>query len=314
MQVFESAEEFSGVHAACGVTIGKYDGIHLGHRAIIAELVLQCRALAVPAVVILSEPQPEEFFRGEEAPVRLSRFEDKVRHLAALGVDAVVKLRFDTAMSQTPAEEFIARVLVASLGARTVVVGHDFCFGRDRRGNVAMLTEHGARQGFTVSEVPALQIAGAAVSSTRVRSLLETGDCHGACSLLGNHYNISGEVITGRQLGRDLGFPTANVALEFSRLPLSGVFAVCVRHPGGISRGVANAGVRPTVEQTQRAHLETHLFCFDRDLYGSVIEVSFLHRLRGEQKFDSVTALQAQIANDVSEARAWFWKGEASVV
>jgi riboflavin kinase / FMN adenylyltransferase len=304
MYVFQSPVQLRQAFAQCVATIGKYDGMHLGHQRILDGLLSEAATCSLPAVVILSEPQPEEFFAGSEAPARLNHFQDKVRFLAQYGIDAVYMLQFDERLSQQEAEAFVRGFLVAGLGVRSVVVGDDFRFGCRRTGDIALLQLLGPELGFRVQAIGACCESGERVSSTLIRQYLQQGDCARAAALLGRPYSISGTVVQGRQLGRQIGVPTANMELQSPILPLGGVFAVKVSLPSGqVLAGVANVGYKPTVDETRIPSLEVHLFDFSGDLYGSVLQVEFLSKLRDEQKFAGLPQLLEQIHRDIALAR-----------
>lgn len=303
MQVFSSTTEARQSLGSCVATIGKYDGMHLGHQRILDELLQESQTLGLPAVVILSEPQPEEFFSGEQAPARLNPFDDKVRFLEGYGIDAVFLLAFDAACSRQHAGDFVQAFLVDGLGLRSLVVGDDFRFGRDRGGDIALLQRLAPELGFRMITVAPCRESGERVSSTLVRQYLEQGDCARVAQLLGRPYSIGGEVIRGRQLGRQIGVPTANIALARTTLPLRGVFAVQARVAGETFAGVANIGYKPTVTQESQPSLEVHLLDVERDLYGQHMEVRFLRKLRDERKFAGLDELKAQIQRDIDAAR-----------
>ncbi|MES2673277.1 MAG: bifunctional riboflavin kinase/FAD synthetase [Pseudomonadota bacterium] len=296
-------------HRNCVATIGSFDGVHLGHQAILQQLIDVARAQNLPTVVIVFEPQPHEFFAGDKAPARLMRLREKVSALWAAGVDRILCLRFNQELRGLSAEQFIDRVLVNGLGIKHLVVGDDFRFGCDRRGDFSLLTTRGSQLGFVVSDTQTLAIAGERVSSTRIRELLELGDFVQAAKLLGKPYSIHGRVVYGKQLGRQLGVPTANVDLRRYRSPLHGVFAVIAKFADGSSyQGVANIGVRPTLKKNgepgeKKPLLEVHLFNFSRDIYGAVIDVEFRHKLRDEKKFGSLDELKAQLQLDILQAQ-----------
>ena len=311
MQVIESIADYRREHAGCVATIGKYDGMHLGHQRILRRLLDEAGELELPALVILSEPQPEEYFAGDAAPPRLSPFWDKVEFLREFGVDLVFRLRFDRELSLCSAQRFVDDILVQGLGVRSLVVGDDFRFGRDRRGDIELLQRRGAAAGFRVQAVEGLCLGGRRVSSTLVRQRLQEGDFAAVREMLGRSYCLSGEVIRGRQLGRQLGVPTANLRLAGAGLPFTGVFAVSALFREHEFTGVANIGYRPTVSSHLTPSLEVHLFDFDADLYGASLKVCFLHKLRDERKFDGLEALKNQIALDLEQARAWFREREA---
>ncbi len=287
------------------VTIGNFDGLHLGHAAVIGAVVEDATRRDLPSCVISFEPLPEEYFAAAGAPARLMGLRAKYRQLARLGVDRLVVLRFDRRFSQMEPEAFVERVLVGGLGVRHLVVGDDFRFGRARRGDLALLCAAGERHGFEVSHTGTLSAGHARVSSTRIRELLAGGDLDGAAELLGRPYSICGRVARGQGLARKLGFPTANVGLGGLRPALSGVFAVHAGLDGSEHRGVANLGTRPTVDGT-RTVLEVQLFDFDRDIYGRRLAVVFRAKLRDERRFESLEALSEQVRRDAEAARAYF--------
>ena len=294
-------------HKGCVATIGSFDGVHLGHQAILQQLIQVARALNLPAVAIVFEPQPHEFFAGDKAPARLMRMREKLEALWAAGIDKVLCLHFNETLRNLSAEQFIDRVLVQGLAIKHLVVGDDFRFGCDRKGDFALLKTKGAEYGFAVTDTHTLEIDGARVSSTRIRHLLEAGNFEEAEKLLGKPYGIYGRVVYGKQLGRQLGVPTANVDLRRYRSPLHGVFAVtAIFIDGSEVQGVANIGVRPTVNGLRKPLLEVHLFNFSRSIYGAVIDVVFHHKLREEKKFNSLDELKAQLQNDIDEAKAFF--------
>ena len=294
-------------HKGCVATIGSFDGVHLGHQAILRQLIQVAREKNLPAVVIVFEPQPHEFFAGDKAPARLMRMREKLEALWSAGVDKVLCLHFNQELRSLSAEQFIDRVLVQGLAIKHLVVGDDFRFGCDRKGDFALLQIKGAELGFEVTDTHTLEIDGKRVSSTRIRHLLEAGDFAEAEKLLGKPYGINGRVVYGKQLGRQLGVPTANVDLRRYRSPLHGVFAVTAIFKDGTQvQGVANIGVRPTVNGLKKPLLEVHLFNFSRDIYGVVIDVVFRHKLRDEQKFASLDELKAQLQTDISQAKAFF--------
>lgn len=287
----------------CVAAIGNFDGLHLGHQAIIGRLLARGREERLPAAVVTFEPHPREYFAPAAAPARLMRLRDKAEMLAALGVDELRVLRFGTRLSQWDGKTFIDRVLVGAMGARRVVIGEGFRFGRGRGGDVALLADAGAAHGFGVDEVARYQVGGRAVSSTALREALAAGRMDEARALLGRDYRISGRVIAGARLGRRLGFPTANLALHRRVSPVAGIFAVRVtgrdlsRHPG-----VASVGTRPAVGGREWL-LEVHLFDWERDLYRQHLEVDFIERLRDELDYDDLGAMAEQMHRDAARAR-----------
>ena len=298
-------------HCGSVVTIGSFDGIHLGHRAILQQVTDKARELELPSVVMVFEPQPHEYFSRERAPARLTRLREKVKALFAAGIDRVLCLRFDQELRSLLAEDFVEQVLVQGLGVKHLVVGDDFRFGCDRRGDYAMLCEAGRENSFSVSDTATLARQGERISSTRIRQLLEQDQLALAEELLGRPFSIAGRVIYGKQLGRDIGAPTANVGLGRYRSPVHGVYTVNVRintdgFVGKMFSGVANVGVRPTLGGGQKPLLEVHVFDFAEDIYGECIEVIFRQKLRDEKKFNSLEALTAQIQQDIAEGRKFF--------
>lgn len=293
----------------CVATIGNFDGVHLGHQALLQRLRAEGVRRHLPTVVIVFEPHPQEFFaRGGDRPppARLLRLREKLERLHAAGVDAVQVLRFNETLSRMPAEQFISVWLEQRLKVRHLVIGDDFRFGYQRRGDFALLQ---AASGFSTEASATVLLDAERVSSTAIRQALATEQFDRAARMLGERYVLSGKVAHGDARGRLLGFPTANIRLHRAVLPLSGVYAVQVH---GVAErplpGVANIGNRPTVGGKE-PRCETHLFDFAGDLYGKRIQVEPLHKLRGEQKFDGLDALKAQIARDAEQARAFFAAG-----
>jgi riboflavin kinase/FMN adenylyltransferase len=291
-------------HRGSVVTIGNYDGVHRGHQHMLAAVRGHAERLRLPATVITFEPTPREFFEGGAAPSRLMRLREKVEALPLYGVDRMVVLRFDHRMRGMGASEFVERLLVQGLGVRHMVVGHDFHFARRREGTIATLREAGARYGFDVEEVGQFLVDGERVSSSLVREALGRGDLARAAQLLGRPYRMAGRVRRGQQLGRKLGYPTANLALHRKVVPLWGIFAVRVSGAGLVDHpAVVSLGTRPTINGTDPL-LEVHVFDWEGDLYGRYLDVDFVQRLRDEKRFDSLDALVAQMHRDAAQARA----------
>jgi riboflavin kinase/FMN adenylyltransferase len=305
----------------CVATIGNFDGVHLGHRAVFRRLLQRGRELDLPATVITFEPQPMEYFQPDAAPARLTRLREKLAAIYADGIDRIMLLEFGPRLAAMPADAFIEQLLVRGLGVRFLLVGDDFRFGRNRGGDFRLLQAAGARHGFDVENLHTITHGEARISSTRVREALARGDLDQARHLLGRRYAMRGRVVHGDQRGRSIGFRTANLPLHRRVSPVSGVFAVAVRCLNGgrlpAARptawgkrwpdgwpGVANVGHRPTVNG-QDVRLEVHLFDFDADIYGAHLEVEFRLRLRGEQRFASLDQLKTQIARDAAAARAY---------
>lgn len=307
MELIRGLHNLRPGHRGCVATIGAFDGVHCGHQAVIRQLLQKSAALALPSIVIVFEPLPREYFAPLNAPARLSSFREKFLALQALGVDRMLRVRFTEQLQTMSAQEFIDTLFVRGLGVSHVALGDDFRFGNDREGDFRLLSAQGERYGFDVEPTVTFAIRGERVSSTRIRQALEEADFELAETLLSRPYSISGKVVYGRQLGRSLGFPTANLELHRLRAPLSGVYAVEVTGAGlGKAQGVANVGTRPTVNDSIKANLEVHLLDLNQNLYGRRIEVVFKHKLRDEKKFESVDELKENIARDVNNARLWF--------
>ena len=289
------------------LTIGNFDGVHLGHRALLAQLMTSAKLSDLLPTVLTFEPRPRDFFVPETAPTRLSTLREKLELIAEEGVMQAYVCRFNARFAALSAEEFIERILVDSLRVRHLIIGDDFCFGAGRRGNFATLSDAGERFGFKVDAMNSVTLDGNRVSSSAVRAALAGGKMEHAARLLGRPYSIDGRVVSGDKVGRQLGFATANIRIKHNKPPLAGVFAVEVRGIDGLTlKGVANLGVRPSINQVVKPLLEVHLFDFERDIYGTHLNVRFLHKLRDEMKFPSFAALKTQIASDVGEAKTYF--------
>ncbi len=307
MEVIRGLHNLRPRHRGWVTTIGAFDGVHLGHQAVIRHLLDKAAELALPSVVIVFEPLPREYFSPIQAPARIMSFWEKCRALEALGVDRVLRIRFNERLRAMSAQTFVDDIFVAGLGVRYVVLGDDFRFGNDRQGDITFIQQQGLRYGYHAGPTPTCSVDGERVSSTRIREALECANFEQAERLLGRPYSISGKVIYGRQLGQTIGTPTANIELRRLRAPLSGVYAVEVSGAGlRRARGVANVGVRPTVDDSIKANLEVHLLDREIELYGQHIEVTFRHKLRDEQKFGSVDELIEHIARDIESTKAWF--------
>ena len=306
MELVRGLHNLRPEHRGCAATIGSFDGIHLGHQAVLTQLAVQGRERQLPVTLITFEPQPREYFMPEEAPPRLTRFREKLEVLRHCGIDRVVCLRFNAYLASLTADEFIQRVMLDGLAVKYLVVGDDFRFGKGRIGDYALLQQAGKTHGFPVATMQTFNIGNHRVSSTRIRVALNEGDFNSAEALLGRPYWMSGRVAHGDKRGRTIGFPTANIFLHRNAVPVDGVFAVEMR---GIDNrpipGVANVGTRPTVDGS-RALLEVHLFDFNREIYGRHVQVSFLKKLRSERKFESFELLKRQIELDAEQARAFF--------
>ncbi|UXI00831.1 bifunctional riboflavin kinase/FAD synthetase [Photobacterium sp. TY1-4] len=305
MELIRGIHNIKPEHHGCVLTIGNFDGVHLGHQAVLRQVLAKAQTLGLPATVMSFEPQPMELFAGENAPARLTRFRDKYLQLKQVGVDRLLCVNFNSRFADMSAHDFVRRLLVEQLGVKFLVVGDDFRFGQGRRGDFATLVAAGKEFGFTVVSTHSFCVSAQRVSSTAIREALANDNLPLAESLLGRPYSISGRVSHGRKLGRTIGFPTANVPLKRRVSPVSGVYAVEVYGVNGEPvPGVANVGRRPTVNGV-RQQLEVHLFDFQSDLYGHQIEVVLHHKLRDEIKFESFDALKAQIERDAQTARVW---------
>jgi riboflavin kinase/FMN adenylyltransferase len=304
MQLVRGLYNLRPEHRGCVATIGNFDGVHRGHQAILARLRERGQAMGLPTCVVVFEPQPREYFAPDSAPPRLSRLRDKLALLTEAGIDRVLCLPFNRRLSQLDARQFVEAILVDGLGARHVEVGDDFRFGCDRAGDFDFLVEAGRRHGFSVEAAETIEQDGVRVSSTQVRKALAAGDFELAARMLGRPYQISGRVLHGQKLARQLGWPTANVQLKRRRVPLVGVYLTSAMIDGKAWPGVANIGVRPSVAGDGRPHLEIHLLDYAGDLYGRRLTVEFHHKLREEQRFASLEALKSAIDADVAAARA----------
>ncbi|MCK5639469.1 MAG: bifunctional riboflavin kinase/FAD synthetase [Gammaproteobacteria bacterium] len=305
MELIRGIHNLRPQHHGCVATIGNFDGIHLGHQAMLRQLEKKAKTLHLPLTVITFEPQPQEYFHGDTPP-RLTRFREKIDALTNEQVNRVLCLNFNEALAGMPAEDFIKDILVDGLGVRYLLVGDDFRFGKARKGDYQMLQAAGEQFGFEVTSIDTVDMASERVSSTRIRENLLQGKMAEAEQLLGRPYKMCGRIAHGDKRGRSIGFPTANIHLHRKATPVEGVFTVEMT---GINntplKGVANVGTRPTVCGT-RALLEVHLFDFDQDIYGRYVGVNFLHKIRDEQHFDSIDVLVQQIKQDAADAREFF--------
>lgn len=288
----------------CVATIGTFDGVHLGHQEILARVREQARRAGLPALVFSFEPTPAEFFQGAGAPARLTRFREKYCALRDFGMDFFFCPPFDGRMSRLSPRAFIDELLLGVLGVKHVVVGDDFRFAHQRSGRFEDLAEAGKRQGFTAEQLSSVMGEDTRVSSTTIRRALQAGDMQRARRWLGRYYQMVGRVVPGRKLGKQLGYPTANVRLARHASAVQGIFAVRVAGLGETRLdGVASLGTRPTVEGGGEPLLEVHLFDFDRDIYGQYIWVEFIARLRDEERFDGLDSLTRQMHIDAAQAR-----------
>jgi len=288
------------------VTVGNFDGVHLGHQHMLRELGEAARARGLLSAVITFEPHPREFFAPQQAPARLTSLREKLELFRDMGLDRVYVCAFDAAFAQKTAQDFI-HALSDALCAKYVLIGDDFRFGSGRGGDFALMQAAGMQRGFAVRAMPSVLHDGVRVSSTLVRTALAEGRLDIARAYLGRSYSISGRVVHGDKTGRKLGYPTANVQMKHNQPPLKGVYVVNVHSDGlGVLQGVASLGLRPTLKQDARYVLEVHLFEFAQQIYGRHLRVEFLHKLRDEMKFDGWEALTRQIASDVNNAKQWF--------
>ena len=302
MQLVRGIHNIRPEDHGCVLTIGNFDGVHLGHRRVISALVKKAKALnCVPAVLVF-EPQPQELFAPKGAPARLCRLRDKYSLLQKLGVERLICVNFNRKFASQSAEQFIEELLVKRLGIKHLIVGDDFHFGKNRTGNFDMLCQAGKKFGFDVTDTASYKLADCRISSTEIRYALEHDNLADAQRMLGRPYSIIGRVFHGDKRGRQLGFPTANVLLKRRVSPISGVYVVKVNTGEGSYFGVANVGSRPTVAGI-RQQLEVHIFDFDENLYGQSIEVVMLKKLRNEMKFTSIDELTRQISKDSEQAR-----------
>jgi len=304
MRVIRGLHNLAPRHRGSVATIGNFDGVHLGHKAVFECLLAQGRVLHLPATVITFEPQAMEYFAPDAAPARLTRLREKLTALAACGIEQTMLLEFGPRLARMGAREFVRKLLVNGLGVRHLLVGDDFRFGHGREGDFRLLREVGRDHGFAVENLHTIRHGDQRVSSTRIREALAQGDLEIARRLLGRTYRISGRVVHGNKRGRDMDFPTANLSLHRRVSPLRGVYAVVVE---GLKNypwpGVANLGTRPSVDNGTRYLLEVHLFDFAGSLYGRHLEVEFRHKLRDEKRFESFEMLKAQIGQDAMTAR-----------
>jgi riboflavin kinase/FMN adenylyltransferase len=306
-KIIRSIQNIKPEHQGAVLTIGNFDGVHLGHQQLLAAAVEKARAISAPVVVMTFEPHPSEFFAGKHLTIpRLTRMREKCCALFDYGADYVLILPFNHALAKLAASEFVTNILHGSLHPRHIIIGDDFHFGRERQGNFSLLNEAGKTLGFTVEAIPTVLLEGERVSSTRVRKALADGDHALVARLLGRPYSMLGRIRHGDKLGRELGFPTANLWLHRKLTPVRGVYTVLMHgiesHP---LPGAANVGTRPTVDGT-RTLLEVHLLDFNQDIYGRQVKVEFCQKLRDEVRFPDLNLLKEQIAKDVQAAREYF--------
>ena len=305
MIIIEDTNSFSQLQQSCVATIGKFDGVHLGHQLILDQLKQKAEQFNLVSIVILIEPHPEEFFAedSDRCPARLTIVEEKMELLESFGIDFALKLTFDKALCELSAERYVQEILVDGLGIASVIVGNDFRFGHKRLGDFSLLESMGKELGFEVIETAAYERNGKQISSTFIREQLARADFGLVEQLLGRPYSIKGEVVKGLQIGTGLGFPTCNINPQRRRIPLHGVYACQVRLGDRIRQAAVNIGYRPTISDNGDALLEAHILDFDEDLYGKTIEVIFRHKIRDEKKFEGLEELKQQIILDVELTR-----------
>lgn len=305
MHILRSIGELARIPSPFVLAAGVFDGVHLGHRAVLDAAIETSRRLDAEPVVLTFDPHPATVLRPE-SPVHLLTPQDlKLRLIADTGIRHALVVTFDHAFAQVEPEDFIAALCNASANLAGICIGEGWRFGKNRKGDPDLLRNMGMKAGFFTSEVPAVRIDNRTVSSTLIRHALAGGDMETANRCLGRPFLVSGRVVHGAKLGSSIGFPTANIATDDRQYPAHGVYAIETRVGSRILHGVANIGVRPTVASASTPLLEAHLFDFEEDLYGTELDISFLHRLRAERRFDGIGALKAQIAIDCAEARRW---------
>jgi len=296
----------------CALTIGNFDGVHLGHQALLAQVRQAANRLNASASVMTFEPHPREFFamrvgHADKAPTRISNLRDNMNAMALAGMDNIIVEHFNATFANQSPHDFIEKVLVRGLRVKWLMVGEDFCFGAKRAGNVKMLQEAGQQYGFEVVTLPTVTSSGKRISSSSVREALAVGDFKTSFALIGHPFTISGRVVHGQKLGRTIGFPTLNLRFAHQRPAVHGVFVVQVH---GLNEqpmpAVASLGVRPTVEDAGRVLLETHVFDYNESCYGKLVQVEFLQKIRDEQKFPDMASMTAAIHQDAETARAYF--------
>ncbi|MFT4634017.1 MAG: riboflavin kinase/FMN adenylyltransferase [Candidatus Azotimanducaceae bacterium] len=309
MEIIRGIHNLKPRHRGCVVTMGNFDGVHLGHQLILQQVKARSEEMGAPSLLICFEPQPKEFFDAYNAPARLTRFREKVGLLAEYGVDLVLCLKFDEITRSMSPQAFIS-LLVDDLQLKALFAGDDARFGNDRSGDFDLLTTAGKKSGFEVTNLYTLTVDAERVSSTRIRECLANGDFKLAEQLLGRPYSITGKVVYGRQLGRTLDAPTANIQLHRDRAPIDGVYAVEIQGLDKTLTGVANVGVRPTLDETTlKPILEVHIFDFAGTIYGKTVKVIFCAKIRDEKKFTGLEALKIAIREDMLVARQYFKDG-----
>src|SRR5881296_1470907 len=303
MEILRAISDLSQLRGPLFLAIGVFDGVHLGHQAVISTSGEHARAANATPVVVTFDPHPEKVLRPEGAPHLLTATSHKIALIRDLGVGHLLIITFDKQFAATEPEDFVQQLVKHSTPLREICVGHEWSFGKNRRGNLELLNYFGARFDFGVVGIPPVTVNGELVSSTAIRQAVEAGDLAKAARMLGREYTILGTVVGGDNRGKKIGFPTANLSAHNEQFPPNGVYFAQAKLDGGVYPGVINLGYRPTVSSEQERVLEIHLMDFDRDIYGSDLEVRFIHYLRPEKKFESVEALVRQISLDVKQAR-----------
>jgi riboflavin kinase/FMN adenylyltransferase len=304
MRVLNSIDQLAELTGSVFLAIGVFDGVHLGHRAVIERALIDAKKAVGTAVVVTFDPHPARVLRPDHAPHLLTATQHKIRLLRDLGVSHLLVIKFDEAFAVTPPEEFILALNRSCKPLREICVGHQWCFGKNRAGNLDLLQKWGDKLGFDEVGIHAVEVDGQVISSTLIRAAVEAGDLNTAARLLGREYTILGTVVEGDHLGQKLGYPTANLATHNEQFPPNGVYAVEALHGDHRLQGVVNIGTRPTIYgETGQRLLELHLFDFHEDIYGSDVEVFFRKYLRAEKKFAGLDELKAQIECDANEAR-----------
>lgn len=306
MQLIRTIHSHKSDSTGAVATIGNFDGVHLGHQVVINSITQQSKALNLPSMVITFEPSAKEFFLGQNAPARLTKFREKFTLIDKFGINQFVCLKFNRELSNMPAETFIKKILIDTLHIKHLTVGDNFRFGKDRKGDFKLLQNFSSKLDYQVENTDSFICDGKRVSSTLIREYLKAGDLQAANKMLGREYSISGRVIHGDEKGRTIGFPTANIPVKRRNCAVNGVFAVNITMDDGSEyHGVANIGHRPTVGGT-RTQLEVHIFQFSQEIYGKFLEVTFCKKIRDEKKFDSFEALKKQIEQDSKSAQEYF--------
>ncbi len=307
MHLIRGLSKLESFKNGCVLTIGNFDGLHLGHQVVIRKLAQRGKDMGLPVVIMTFEPQPLEYFLNDNAPSRLMCLREKVIEFTKLPVDNLLIVSFNRDFANCDAEQFIDDILIDKLNVKHLVVGDDFHFGKARRGNFAMLKGKGKAHGFSVEDTGSHQLAGFRISSTLIRDALSAGDLMAAEQLLGRRYSVCGRVAHGAKRGRSIGFPTANIKMFRKNTPINGVFAVTMTGIDDLEfQGVANVGTRPTVDGSSNVLLETHLFDFDKEIYGRYVEVHFYQKIRDEIRFRSLDELKDQILKDVADTKKIF--------